>query len=82
MLPTFKNEWMNEMVVADEIYSEMTLQGISENSANPSMLPDLFILYGSQTGQAKSISEEIKLKAEVIGYSTTLMSMEEAASTV
>lgn len=60
----------------------MTLQQSKENCANLQTHPNLTILYGSQTGQAKSISEDIKKQAEVIGHETTLMTMEKAASMV
>ena len=60
----------------------MALHESAKIGVNSPKLPDLHILYGSQTGQAKSISEDIKRQAETKGHETTLMSMQEAASTV
>jgi len=44
--------------------------------------PNLLIMYGSQTGQAQSISEDIHRQAEIKGHNATVMSMEKAAATV
>lgn len=42
----------------------------------------LLIIYGSQTGQSKSIAEDIKLKAESLNYQTEMLSMDESIEMV
>jgi flavodoxin len=42
----------------------------------------LLIIYGSQTGQAKSIAEDVKLKAEGNGYDVQVVSMDESIKQV
>ncbi|KAK4008203.1 hypothetical protein OUZ56_013355 [Daphnia magna] len=39
---------------------------------------NLFLIYGSQTGQSKSIAEDIKTKAESFNYDVEMMSMDES----
>ncbi len=42
----------------------------------------LLIIYGSQTGQSKSIAEDIKTKAESQNYDVELLSMDESVEKV
>jgi len=42
----------------------------------------LLIIYGSQTGQGKSIAEDVKLKAEANGYDVQVSSMDESVKQV
>lgn len=43
---------------------------------------NLFLIYGSQTGQSKSIAEDIKTKAESFNYDVEMMSMDESVEKV
>lgn len=42
----------------------------------------LFIIYGTQTGQSKSIAEDVKVKAADQGYDAEMMSMDESIDKV
>lgn len=42
----------------------------------------LLIIFGSQTGQAKSIAEDIKSKADNLNYEPELLSMDESVERV
>lgn len=42
----------------------------------------LLIIYGSQTGQSKSIAEDIKTKAETQNYDAEMLSMDESIEKV
>lgn len=42
----------------------------------------LLIIYGSQTGQSKSIAEDIKTKAETENYDVEVLSMDESIEKV
>ncbi len=43
---------------------------------------NLLLIYGSQTGQAKSIAEDIKAKAEIQNYDVEMLSMDESVEKV
>lgn len=42
----------------------------------------MLLIYGSQTGQAKSIAEDIKAKAESQNYDVEMLSMDESVEKV
>ena len=44
--------------------------------------PSLLIIYGSQTGQSKSIAENVKLRADDLKYRVELLSMDHSIEKV
>lgn len=49
------------------------------------MVPErctLLLIYGSQTGQSKSIAEDLKTKAESFNYDVEMMSMDDTVEKV
>lgn len=42
----------------------------------------LLIIYGSQTGQSKSIAEDIQSKADILNYDTEILTMDESVKKV
>lgn len=43
---------------------------------------NLLLIYGSQTGQSKSIAEDIKTKADNLNYDVEMLSMDESVEKV